>query len=350
MATILFMSEFTEGLPLANAISANGHVCKIFTKSEAPSGIENRINPTFVHNLKDLKQYDLIICTANLTTDLAQEISESNRVVGGGVFHTKLMDKDYLNNIRSVVFKQEVNHLPNEDLDILYTGWFHHEHGFHKVQSLSLSSNRIMEGNRGVNIGLSGCVSTLIKEGRLYDTFFAPLSELLTRVKFRGPITLTLTPWDDDLYVRRIIPFINPLTQAWDELTRCRSFELFWSFINDKLPPILMSDEFAVLIRLTLPPFPFAYANDECDCLSVDENILAHLWLQDYCEDSDGNDIIQGTQIGWASARGISLREAQRRVLRTITNAITTPLAQYRADIGSDYYDRIEMLKESKWV
>lgn len=91
----------------------------------------------------------------------------------------------------------------------------------------------------------------------------------------------------------------------------------------------LFPSQVALGIRLSLPPFPMRGSPQSQDLIPNDGRDK-HLWLMDVSLGKAG--IVDG-DLGWATARGSSVREAKRRVYRTIEN---TPLSTmyYRKDIG----------------
>ncbi|KKN05355.1 hypothetical protein LCGC14_1088190 [marine sediment metagenome] len=77
---------------------------------------------------------------------------------------------------------------------------------------------------------------------------------------------------------------------------------------------------------------------------------LRHIWLHDVQMENDryvcaGN----GGNLGVITARGDTIREARRRVYRTMDNLII-PNVMYRRDIGGRVNNDIITLKEWQWL
>jgi phosphoribosylamine-glycine ligase len=54
--------------------------------------------------------------------------------------------------------------------------------------------------------------------------------------------------------------------------------------------------------------------------------------------------------LGVATAKGTDVREARRRVYRTVQNAVTSRVVQYRDDIGVIQEKDLQTLKEWGWL
>lgn len=140
--------------------------------------------------------------------------------------------------------------------------------------------------------------------------------QLLSKANYQGPIQLGVS-----LKARLSIPHFAVLS----ELT----LGPLQDIIEGK-PVELREDRVAVAVRVSLPPFPYADRSHlETFSWTPPDPMLDHLWLIDYSEGTAG--IIDGN-LGWVSAWGEDLREATRRIYRTIDN-IPIPSLQYISEI-----------------
>ena len=114
-----------------------------------------------------------------------------------------------------------------------------------------------------------------------------------------------------------------------------------------------LTEEYMMASRLSVPPWPHADAassNRGAPILGLNEKNLKHIYLSDAYK--DGNDYYYAASDGVvlkATARGASVREAQRRVLRTLDNVKLSD-KQYRRDIGNRVDSAMSSLKSGRYL
>ena len=111
--------------------------------------------------------------------------------------------------------------------------------------------------------------------------------------------------------------------------------------------------DFMSAVRLSVPPWPHAKPEEDTKgkpILGLNDQNMKHIYLTDAYK--------QGGRYFWAAgdgvvlkatARGVSVREATRRVYRTLSN-INVLDKQYRLDIGARVESDLGKLKEWGWL
>jgi len=161
------------------------------------------------------------------------------------------------------------------------------------------------------------------------------VEEVIKRVSYKGMIVLS---------DRLEVGFSLPLFSCLFELYRCDVMDVLKGGLDS------VTKEWASCTHITLPPFPsfdFSYSKS----IHLEEGAKKHVWMVNR----------GGGDLGWVSARGgesseeyTPLREARRRMLRTISNMKRDndlKELQYRTDIGvrsSQILDRYGVMKEER--
>lgn len=196
--------------------------------------------------------------------------------------------------------------------------------------------NRLMNRDLSVDISYAGSILLLCnKDTKLYIHSLCKLALILQDCDYRGFINLHCLLKEDTLKAVAIdtnVQFTYPLK------------ELSPDFVNVKY-----ADNFAIGVRFTVAPFPHSPGNRHIIIEGVSQKNLRHLHFYDMSLlDENSCDVI-GNDLGIATARGLDIRECQRRVYRTLSN-LEVENIQYRTDIGYDAFDAFNSLKELKWI
>lgn len=109
MASVLFISNNGDGVPLAIRLANDGHIVKVWIKDPtAKSSLEGFRNPSRVGDpLKMIDQYDIVVNDMVGTGRICDTLSEKGKLVlGGGAFNDKLeLDREYGNKVAASLTK-----------------------------------------------------------------------------------------------------------------------------------------------------------------------------------------------------------------------------------------------------
>lgn len=170
------------------------------------------------------------------------------------------------------------------------------------------------------------------------------VSKLLTAVEpelrstsYRGPVTASLT---QDMHLEAYYTDLSESNFLLYEALQGSLSQLFVDVVNGIDQDHDVVEPYAIAVRTSLPPFPYtqdsrAYSTEELTIEGIDDGNLKHLYPNDLCMNQGRwTTTAESNDIGTFTARGSSVREAQRRVYRTVKNIRANAL-QYRTDIGS---------------
>lgn len=163
----------------------------------------------------------------------------------------------------------------------------------------------------------------------------AVLNDLAVRLRattYRGPVVAYLEPAG---MLRDWFAGFSASTYLLFEGLAGSVSQLFVDCVNGIDSHAMTVAKFAAAVRVTLPPFPYRAKAVETPILGIDEGNLKHFWPNDLCYNQGIYSTAgESNDLGYFTARGDSVREAQRRVYRTIRNLQAESL-QYRTDIGA---------------
>jgi len=323
MSSVLIISENDEGNPLAFELKREGHIVKVCSKNAKV--FEGSLNPSRIQDpRKMLEQFDLVVSTL-------PQYTGGERTLCGGKFHTRVLQEEYLQDIRRVALP-DTSQEERGHFSCFLTLWMSPK-GVLPFHFLTLTYDRLCEGERGPKI-LAGSTHRLLKESKLFHESATLLLPLLEKVHFAGPLTLHLQLTQTELHLKELLP--QPLfLQGMSELLRVPIFKLLWcSLTGEEIQA--QSDELSLCVTLSChEPVDLLYVQPQ-------EQALPHVWLQS----------TQGTSqmLGQVSARGVTIKECQRRVSRTISFCGLDPEVMYREDIGGDADERFEWLRSAGWL
>lgn len=332
MASVLILSNTTEGIPLCERLVKNGHICKLFSSQKITL-------PYQVHDpLRLLEQFDLIISTSTKMGDIAEECKDKGHlVIGGGVFNTRLeTDMNYAQSVVATLYK-DLSILQNaeESIEVEVTGWF--SNSKFSYYNYSVRGTRLHEFNKGPLANEVGYVVMSSLENKLTKRVFDPIVGLLTKVTYHGPLTINTIVNKEDLIIDKFYTSLGRSFYGYTELIKGSVFDFLWKF--DKDGSLLTRGGTAVAVGLSLPPYPYEDISEEIIDIKVPDEAVNHTFL---CN-------IGNSQLGWVTARGVDILEARRRVYRTIDNLKLEDVVQYRQDIPSEVKE-FSLLKQWGWL
>lgn len=223
-----------------------------------------------------------------------------------------------------------------EGVEISTEGWFN---GRDWIQPFNhtFEEKRFLEGDLGPNTGCMGNVVMSAGDSRLVKETLVRLTPYLRKAGIVGPIDINCMVNETGAYALELTcrfgyDAIEALTEGLKEPL---SDVLFETATGTKKSMKLTTD-FMIAVRLSVPPWPSLDSNQDSGApiLGLTEENLKHVFLTDvYIENGVYKTAGGDGVILKATARGIHVHEARRRVYRTLDN-IEVQDKQYRLDIG----------------
>jgi len=417
MASVLILSEQGDGIPIALRLKDEGHIVKIFFKDQkVRNGFTGYSNPSKVGNPRImLDQYDLVLSDMVGSGTLVDELVEKGKLaLGGGAFNDSMeLDRNYGEKVmrsltdvkipesmaisttqRLMEYLDEVSYpvvikpsgnmsttltlvsndkknralksfaVDNEYLtpcivqrrvdgvEVSTEGWFNK--GWITFNH-TLELKRLMEHNKGPNTGCMGNVVWTTEGDRLTKLLLNPLTPLLERVKYVGPLDVNCIVDEEDVYYLEVTArFGYDAIQALTELLRMSLFDFLYYNASRVGRAPTYHEGYGIAVRLSVPPYPNKKEMDRwkgVQVIDIPGEARRHVMLSDVMM-VDGVEVLSGVDgvIGCVTARGQTVREAQRRAYRTIENIVLSEDVQYRRDVGMNAMHDMELLKEWGWI
>jgi phosphoribosylamine-glycine ligase len=389
-----------------------------FKEQEAKKSLKGYQNPSVIGSVKIPEQYDLILFDMVGMGNQAEELKAQGRLtLGGGFFNDKLeLERDYGERVAALtkvdipktikatkpdevlkylgevdtpqVVKPLGNKIPGltlvskdrmnrtlktlvkrigqqltpcliqervEGLEVSTEGWFDGEK-FLPAFNHTIEYKRFMEGDKGCQTGCMGNVVWITdgEKDELVKCALLPLEPLLSKVHYLGPLDVNCIVSEQEIYfLEYTARFGYDAIQTFCELLKMPLFNFLWDVATKDLS-FKFYDEYAIGVRLSMPPYPFEYSTNILEgvqVLDIPQEAQKHLMLSDVML-QDGKEVLAGVDgvIGCVTARGSDVQEARRRAYRTIDNIVIHSDVQYRKDIGAGVESSVEKLKTWGWI
>jgi hypothetical protein len=330
MLNILAISETGEGYGLARILVKERNFVKFYTASETGRGVKL---PKKIDNIEETNENpDITICCQN--TDSISRGATGMADLGKFIIGSSGLYSNFLNERFLSMFYSLINNpiITSDDYNCEVWGMFNGEVWlpFYVINSLGLRIN----GKRGARYTSTGNCVEVVEEFK-YKNIFEDLTSFLKKNGFVGFIGLKFLNQD---FVGVCTTLNLGMFYALREVLLVPFTELLLALISGDIYKPKCKAGFGISVMLSTPPFPFIYSNlVELDkVLDINEDVLKHFIFEDLVE-QDG---IQYTGtfglIGWSTAFGSTVREAKRRVYRTINNIVKTPFIQYDLNVGDE--------------
>jgi phosphoribosylamine--glycine ligase len=225
----------------------------------------------------------------------------------------------------------------------------------------TMEEKPFLEGGRGPKAGCMGSVVWIGSENsRLFKEGVGRLIPALKKLDYRGPLDLNTIVSKDKLYgLEFTARFGYDALFVLLEMTKGKINDLFYGIATGVTSKLEFRSKWGIGIDLCVPPYPLACEPDLYKGVLiqgiVSEN-AKHLWLYDVHKVGDRYLCAGcGGDVGAVTARGdevdgyFPVRDAKRRVLRTISNLIV-PDVMWRRDIGDRVSSEYDQLKSWGWL
>lgn len=340
MLNILAISETGEGYGLAKKLSKERNFVKFYSETETGSGYNL---PKKVNNfIEDGKDSDLILCLQNSDNISrgAEKLAEMGKlIIGSGGLYTNLKDGEFLNKFRLLLSHQkDIDKYEEVECWRMFNG-----EDYLPFYILNIPTRRIMEGEKGSEyLSTSNCVT--IAETFRFSTTFEDIIGFLRKSGFVGFIGFKFS----EKTIPQPFNTLNiGMLYSFFELCPFPFTELLLSFISGEVYMPKFKEGFGISIMLSLPPFPFFFSEflELNYYLKEVPGAEKHIVLEDSLKINNIDCTGSFGLLGWVTAQGVSIREAQRRVYRTISNCLVSRDVQYRTDIGEGVEQVLRELK-----
>lgn len=322
---ILCLIDGCEGLGIVQKLVQEGNSVSVFMTSEVPAGtgLIDKVDSWRSH----LIDSDLVVCNSLSFSRYEKVFKEYGKPYIGCSYLGK-----YLLEAKRKEFVEDVCGLPlcsKFEQKVMLHGFFN---GRDWVRPLLMGvvDTELFPGGIGPEIGSMGCVvKSIIDE----PEFVSGLAKGLRKLGIRDFISVPFNPTEGVYNVG--CGFVFDILEAIAEGLRAPLGDLLFKVATGVAERLQISNDYMICVKVTVPPFP--YSLSDIALLPIeglnDEN-LKHIYLDDVCKTDDKYHACTRSGIALkATARGRNIREARRRVYRTIGNVLIQS-KQYRVDIG----------------
>ena len=307
MLSILLLSQKGEGYETIDRLIKEDNYVKYWV--EDTQKLFDQSQGTKVNRYdQHIETSDIVISLNPRYGRICEEVRRGGRMALGGDLQGFLVDNEvYRANVLKFldIHDEEVVDQP---FSTILCGWFNGNQWLstYVVQHY----NRLLDGDRGPAVGNMGYVA-LREDSRINE-----LAEMLRIANYRGFFGVEVFLVGDQLYLDHLITTpCEGLIAAIQEISGTSLTNLIFAVASGKQLPSCSSKSYGISVGLRQ--------------LGIDRKLndletpaKKHFWPS--CDS-----LIQG----YVSAKGESIREARRRVYRTVAN-ITTIDTVYRKDIG----------------
>ena len=244
-----------------------------------------------------------------------------------------------------------------EGVEISTEGWFDGTK-FVPPFNHTLEEKRFMDRDKGPSTGCMGNIVWFTERDRLVEETLLKVEPYLRKMGYIGPLDINCIVNKKDAYGLEWTARFG-YSALWAFLEAFKEDFVTWLNVfaegNASQIPVDM-DKWAIAIRLSVPPYPTDKDNIKNMVCSgwpfyFEDEAWKHIWLADAYRDKQGVYRVAGVDgvVMEVSALGSSLREARRRVYRTV-NKIIIPNKQYRSDIGMRALTDVPALQRWGWI
>lgn len=307
MLSILILSSRGEGYELANKLTEEDHIVKFWSEEsfQRPEGSSVVQVDRFEEHLQAA---DMVLDASGRYGGLCEELRERGKVVMGGRLQTLVMfDERYAKEIALNILELP----PAESCsEAVYTlgGWYNGS-SWQDAWSGEMVS-RMLDKDRGPLVGDMGCV--VWRELGI----LAPLELILNKAGFKGFISLIIQVKGSEI---EFVAFDASLSS----LALLSSLEPFLGSLGLFIYKVVTGKEYKPIVQASNKCIGVkALKMCEAAKLSIELPAKKHCWIS-----------IEPGVLGYVTAQGEDVREARRRVYRTLDNVASVEVV-HRTDIG----------------
>lgn len=343
MLSIMAISETGEGYGLAQLLSKERNFVKFYCATETGRGIKL---PKKVDRIEETEEdSDITICcqnTKNISAGAGRLASLGKFVIGSAGLYSNFLNSSFLKGFYSLISEQlfPFEDMYNYEVWAMFNGtsWL----PFFIINGTTLRIN----GNRGARcVSTSNCV--IVSDTFRFRKVFDDITGFLNKQGFVGFIGMKFV---NNSFAGVCTTLNLGMFYALHELMLSPMSELFLAFISGEMYKPRLRKGFGISILLSSPPYPFFSQNvvelDQMLHLATDS--LKHFVIEDIVLDRGKNFTGTFGGLGWATAFGSSVREARRRVLRTVSNIVVQSSIQYTDYLSTDFEPLSVYLKEEE--
>jgi len=241
-----------------------------------------------------------------------------------------------------------------EGIEISTEGWWNGR-GWIQPFNHTFEEKRFLEGGLGPNTGCMGNIVIAAKRpNKLIQESVIRLETFLKKTKYKGPVDVNCIVTEKEAYGLEITArFGYDAIEALMEGLNEPVANLLFDTATGTKKAMDVTMDFMAAVRLSVPPWPHAKPVQDVKgkpILGLNEQNMKHIYLTDAYK--EGKDYFWAAGDGVvlkATARGVSVREATRRVYRTLSN-VNVLDKQYRLDIGARVENDLGQLKTWGWL
>ena len=369
MRVFLFISKDGDGWSLARRVKDEGHRAVVYINDPSyrqvgegivekskergvlvrDGEIDNSVLMEVLHPKPDCIVFDAVDRGYGKLVDQLRAMGYP--VIGGSALGTQLeIDESYENR---VLVLMGIPTRPIEGIEIDTELWFNGKEVLHVTHALK--EKELMDGGVGPKAGSMGVVTFLgSKETRLFKEGLGKVVPALRKAGYHGPVNLTTIISESELYAYGLSARLS-----YDGVFLIREYlkgrinDLLYGFATGVIKRVECKGGWNIGVTIALEPFPMsiaaAYSKDTL-LDGCNKQNLKHIWFIDAYLDSDVY-ACAGTsgKVGVVTAHGDTVREARRRVYRTIANLDIRDV-MYRRDIGERVMSDYNQLKKWGWL
>lgn len=336
MASILICSERGKLLPIGSRLKSEGHIVKVWMNGAPTATLKGSRNPSRVQKIQMLEQYDLILSEPQIAP------LDSERLVLGNnkVMHKLSTDTAYADKVKTFIGYKSSDELGGS-VTCRLTYWVGKD-GLLPIVFIALPAIRFMDRDKGVETPGMGSLIVAQGDTSKFLQIPRPFEEFAVHSKYTGPISIRASIWGDTFTLHEVSTDMWPEDiLAGAELLKTTLFDFMYTLPES--PNTSYWNAIGLSVVLSDWPWPkqaqHTYETYDSS-IEVLEVARKHLAL---------GDPALGI-LGIATSRGSDIREARRRVYRTVYNSVDNPRVQYREDIGMYQERDYEALKTWGWV
>lgn len=240
-----------------------------------------------------------------------------------------------------------------EGVEVSTEGWFNGRDWITPFNH-TFEEKRFLEGGRGPQTGCQGNVVLTAGRDRLVEETLLRLTPFLRDVSYKGPFDVNCIVTEHEAFALEVTPrFGYDAIEAVIEGLREPLLDVLFETAAGIKKTIALSDDVLIAVRVSVPPWPHAEpeaADRGRPVLGVTKEAMKHLFPTDIFQEDDRWLYAAGDGVVYkATARGRDVKEARRRVYRTV-DSIDILDKQYRTDIGQRVPSDVARLIKWGWL